>query len=126
TLDPRGIVAFDNLHLAAPRFRITRGSGRYDPNGPILFNADGWSADYGPLTARVTGTVAAPAVLLRAPHPGLGVGLADLEARIRGEKGAYAVRARGGSNYGPFAANVLVRAAKPLTVDVRNARIAGM
>lgn len=124
-LDPSGIVTFDNLRLAAPQFKILRGSGRYDPAGPLLLNADGYSNAYGPVFARVTGSLAAPIINLRAPRPGLGVGLADLQARIRGQGDAYAVTATGGTSYGPFTADVLVRTGRALTVDVRKARFAG-
>ncbi|MCW4463597.1 translocation/assembly module TamB domain-containing protein [Sphingomonas sp. BT-65] len=124
-LDPSGIITFDNLRLAAPQFKILRGSGRYDPTGPLLLNADGYSNAYGPVFARVTGSLTAPIVNLRAPRPGLGVGLANLEARIRGQGDAYAVVASGGTSYGPFTADVLVRTGRALTVDVRKARFAG-
>ena len=124
-LDPSGIVTFSNLKLAAPQFKIVRGSGRYDPAGRLALNADGLSNAYGPVTARVTGSMTAPVIDLRAPRPGLGVGLADLEARIRGQGDAWAVAAKGGTSYGPFTADVLVRTGQAMTVDVRTARFAG-
>lgn len=124
-LDPSGIINFSNLKLAAPQFKVLRGSGRYDPAGALLLNADAYSNSYGPLFARVSGSLSAPLVTLRAPRPGLGVGLADLNARIRGQNGAYAVTATGGTSYGPFTADVLVRTGRQLTVDVRKARFAG-
>lgn len=125
-LDPRGIVAISDVRMKAPDFRITRGSGRYDPAGPILIDADAVSNTYGPLTARVTGTLNAPEVLLKAPRPGLGVGLADLVARIKGRGGAYAVTASGGTDYGPFNADVVVHTGALLAVDVNSGRFAGM
>lgn len=125
-LGPTGIITFDNVRLRAPQFRVTSGSGRYDPRGPLLVNANAVSTQYGPLSARVTGTLTAPEVLLRAPRPGLGVGLADVEARIRGRGDSYAVTATGGSKYGPFDANVLVRTGAALTVDIQQAHFAGM
>lgn len=124
-LDPSGIINFSNLKLAAPRFKILRGSGRYDPAGALALNADAYSNSYGPLFARVSGSLSAPVVNLRAPRPGLGVGLANLNARVRGQNGAYAVTATGGTNYGPFSADVLVRTGRQLMVDVRKARFAG-
>lgn len=124
-LGPDGIISFSDLRVVAPRFRVTRGSGRYDPAGPLAFSADAFSTDYGPLFARVSGSLTAPVVNLRAPRPGVGVGLADLEARIRGQGEAYAVTATGGTDYGPFSADVLVRTGRQLTVDVRKARFAG-
>lgn len=124
-LDPSGIINFSNLKLAAPQFKVLRGSGRYDPAGAVLLNAGAYSNSYGPLFARVSGSLSAPLVTLRAPRPGLGVGLADLNARIRGQNGAYAVTATGGTSYGPFSADVLVRTGRQLSVDVRKARFAG-
>ncbi len=124
--DPDGIVTFRNLHLNAPQFRVTRGQGRYDPRGPLLVDADAYSTVYGPLFARVSGTATKPVVLLRAPRPGVGVGLVDLEAQVRGTGTAYDVKARGGTKYGPFSADLLVSPAKQLTVDIRNARFAGV
>ena len=122
---PDGIIRFSDLKVAAPLFRVTRGSGRYDPAGPLSLTADAWSNAYGPIFARVTGSMAKPVVNLRAPRPGLGVGLADLEARIVGNDGAYAVDAKGETSYGPLTADVLVRTGAQLKIDVRNARFAG-
>ncbi len=124
-LDPSGIIQFSNLKLAAPQFKVLNGSGRYDPAGALLLNANGYSNAYGPVTARVTGSLTAPVIALRAPRPGVGVGLVDLNATIRGRGDAYAIIATGGTNYGPFTADVLVRTEQTLTVDVRTARFAG-
>lgn len=117
--DPAGLVTFNNVRLAAPRLSIVRGGGRYDLNrGTILFTADAVSKDYGPIAARVQGTAAEPYVVLRAPRPGVGVGLADLEATIRGKGDAYAVLAKGGTDYGPFGVNLLVHTGKAMAIDV--------
>ena len=100
--DPNGLVTFRNLKLSAPKFRVTHGEGRYDlAKGTFLVNADAYSADYGPLSARVTGTATNPVVVLRAARPGVGIGLVNLDARVVGRNGAYAVTATGGTNYGP-------------------------
>lgn len=123
---PEGIISFSNLKLSAPQFRILRGSGRYDPAGPLLVNADAYSTQYGPLTARVSGSMAAPVVSLRAPRPGVGIGLVDLKADVRGQGDRYAIVASGGTNYGPFNANVLLSTAPRLTADIRSARFAGV
>ena len=123
---PTGVIRFSGVRLNAPQFRVTRGSGLYDPAGRILFEADAFSNQYGPLTARVTGSVATPVVVLRAARPGLGVGLANVQARIVGRGGAYAVTASGGTEYGPFTADVLVRPGAQLAVDVRRVVFAGI
>lgn len=122
---PDGIVRFSDLKVAAPLFRVIRGSGRYDPAGPLSLTADAWSNAYGPISARVTGSLLKPVVNLRAPRPGVGVGLTDLEARIVGDNGAYAVDAKGETSYGPFTADVLVRTGERLAIDVRAGRFAG-
>ncbi|WP_448659919.1 translocation/assembly module TamB domain-containing protein [Sphingomonas sp. CJ99] len=125
-LTPDNIVRFDNLRLSAPQFRITRGRGSYDFAGPLLVEADAVSTQYGPLSARVTGSVAQPVVLVRAPRPGVGIGLANLEARIRGNGDAYAIVATGGTDYGPFNANVLLNTAPRLTATIRDSVFAGI
>ncbi len=122
---PDGIVRFSDLKVAAPLFRVIRGSGRYDPAGPLSLTADAWSNAYGPIFARVTGSMAKPVVNLRAPRPGVGVGMTDLEARVVGNDGVYAVDAKGETSYGPFTADVLVRTGEQLKIDVRSGRFAG-
>ncbi|WP_445193298.1 translocation/assembly module TamB domain-containing protein [Sphingomonas sp. Tas61C01] len=122
-----GIATFRNLRLNAPLFRVTRGEGRFDPaTGSVLVDADAFSSQYGPLSARVTGSATAPVVVLRAARPGVGIGLVNLNARVVGRGGAYAVNATGGTNYGPFSADVLVRPGAQLTVDVRRVLFAGI
>lgn len=122
---PDGVIAIRNLRLSAPEFRITSGEGSYRPDGAIAFRGAAYSTQYGPLVASVTGTAQTPLVRLRATRPGLGVGLADVDATIRGTGAGYAVRATGGSSYGPFSADVLVRAGKgPLAIDINRARFA--
>ena len=124
---PEGIVTFRNLRMNAPQFRITRGEGRFNPaNGSVLVNADAYSTQYGPLSARVTGSADTPVVVLRAARPGVGIGLVDLNARVVGRGGAYAVTATGGTDYGPFTADVLVRPSPQLTVDVNRVVLAGI
>ncbi|GAA0674234.1 translocation/assembly module TamB domain-containing protein [Sphingomonas insulae] len=124
---PEGIVTFRNLRMSAPGFRITRGEGRFDPaNGSVLVNAEAYSAQYGPLSARVTGSATAPVVVLRAARPGVGIGLVNLNARVVGRNGAYAVTASGGTDYGPFTADVLVRPSPQLTVDVNRVVLGGI
>ncbi|WP_333572155.1 translocation/assembly module TamB domain-containing protein [Sphingomonas sp.] len=125
-LDPKGVIGIADVRVRAPQFRVLRGQGTYDPAGPIRITADAVSDRYGPLSARVTGTLNAPQLLLRAEKPGLGVGLAKVEAKVVGRGDAYAVTATGDSNYGPFNADVLVRTGKALAIQVNAARFAGM
>jgi translocation and assembly module TamB len=124
--DPNGIVTFRNLRLSAPKFRVLRGEGRYDPKGPLAVTADAFSSQYGPVSARVTGTIANPVVVVHAARPGVGVGLANVDARIVGRGGAYQVNATGGTKYGPFVADVLVRPSPSLSVDIHRVLFAGI
>ena len=125
--DPAGVVTFSGVRMNAPQFRVTRGQGRYVlGSGQLLVDADAYSTQYGPIAARITGTVLAPVVVVRAARPGLGVGLANVQARIVGRGGAYAVTASGGTNYGPFTADVLVRPGAQLAIDVRRVVFAGI
>lgn len=124
---PEGIATFRDLRVNAPQFRVTRGQGQFNPaTGAVLVDADAVSTQYGPLYARVTGSAAAPVVRLRAPRPGVGIGLANLDARVVGRGGAYQVNATGGTNYGPFDADVLVRPGNQLAVDIRRVLFAGI
>ena len=116
--DTNGLITFSNVKLTAPQFTLYRGAGRYAPNGQLLFAGDGFSKAYGPVSARVTGTASAPVIVIRAPRPGVGVGLSGLEATIRGKGDGYAVVAKGDTTYGAFGANVFIRAGKVLTIQV--------
>ena len=124
---PEGVVTFSGVRMSAPQFRITGGRGRFDPaTGAVAVEADAFSTQYGPVTARVSGTATAPVVLLRAARPGVGVGLVNVQARIVGRGGAYQVNASGRTNYGPFTADVLVRPGVQLAVDVHRVVFAGI
>jgi len=127
TFDPQGVLAVDRLRVNAPRFRVTSGSGFYRPNGQIGFNAAADSNQYGPLFLTVSGTVEQPLVRLRAPRPNVGIQLTDVDATVRGSPRGYAVNATGGSEYGPFNADVLIRSGSgPLAIDINKARFAGI
>jgi len=125
--DTNGLITFDNVKLSAPQFTMYRGAGRYAPDGRISFDGDGLSKAYGPVSAQVTGTASAPVIVIRAPRPGVGVGLSGLEATIRGQGDGYAVIAKGDTTYGPFGADLLIRTGKVLTVQVnQGTRFAGI
>lgn len=122
-----GVATIDRLNIAAPQFRLTGGSARYGLDGQIRFSGRGSSDQYGPLGVEVTGTVVRPLVRIAAARPGLGVGLADVTATIRGNDGLYAVTAQGTSDYGPFTADVDVATGGRLRIDVnRGTQFAGV
>ena len=126
--DPRGVATVANLRLTAPDFRVTSGSATYRlSDGAIVARAAGASKTYGPFTVDATGTVANPRVVLHASRPGVGIGLANLDATLTGSAAGYTIKATGTSDYGAFSADVLVRAGSgPLAVDIRQLLIAGV
>ncbi|AMO71124.1 translocation/assembly module TamB domain-containing protein [Sphingorhabdus sp. M41] len=119
--DTDGIARIKSLNVAAPSFRLTQGSGSYTPSGGINFAAKGMSDQYGPLGVKVSGSVARPVATIAAARPGLGVGMNNVVATIRGNAKGYAIIAAGNSDYGQFDANVDILAGSgPLTVDVNS------
>jgi translocation and assembly module TamB len=125
--DLAGGATVRNLRLTAPLLRITEGHGSYRPDGRIAFHAAGRSQTYGPVLLDVGGTIAKPTARLRAARPGVGLGLADVEATLDGTLGGYRVRARGQSDYGPFAADLLIRTGRgPTSFDIASASFAGV
>jgi translocation and assembly module TamB len=125
--DLAGGAVISNLRLTAPRFRVTSGSGYYRPDGRLAFRAAAQSVAYGPLLLDVSGTVARPVARLRAARPGLGVGLAGVEATLTGTRRGYRVRASGQSSYGPLAVDVLLNTSgSPMSFDITNATFAGI
>ena len=124
--DLAGGALVRNLRVRAPKLQVT-GAGSYRPDGRIAFHATGRSAAYGPLALDVSGTVTRPQARLRAARPGFGAGLANVEATLASIPAGYRIRATGGSDYGPLAADVTVRTGRgPLTVDIASATFAGI
>jgi translocation and assembly module TamB len=125
--DPQGTIAVRNLRLTAPSFRILSGEGTYRSDGRIAFNSAASSRQYGPLSVTVTGTAAQPLIHLKAARPSVGVQLTNVDAIVRGTGSGYAVKASGGSPYGQFNADVLIRSGKgPLAIDINRARFASI
>ena len=127
SFDPKGVFRVQDLRVGAPKFRLSGGQGSYLPDGRIAFTAQGSSTQYGPLALAVSGTAERPLIKIRASRPNVGVQLTDVVATIRGTGTGYAVTANGGSPYGPFNADVLIRTGGgPLTIDIHRARFAGV
>ncbi|WP_327752452.1 translocation/assembly module TamB domain-containing protein [Sphingobium sp. SJ10-10] len=126
-MTPEGKFTLAGLKGAAPNFKVHSGSGSYDTDGAISFDAKASSRQYGPLALTVRGTMERPQAVLRAARPNIGVQLHDVVAKLHGEAAGYRLETIGGSPYGPFFANVLIRTAKgPLIVDITRARFAGV
>ncbi|MEA5413358.1 hypothetical protein VB737_16455, partial [Synechococcus sp. BA-120 BA3] len=114
-----GVGRVTSLTVAAPSFRLTQGRGSYSTDGQIRFTARGSSNQYGPLGVDVSGTVTRPVVTVTADRPGLGVGMSNVVATIRGDGESYAVTGNGDTDYGAFVADVNVFAGNgPLAVAV--------
>ena len=126
-MTPEGKFTLAGLKGAAPNFTIHSGSGSYGADGQVAFDAAASSKQYGPLALTVRGTMERPQAVLRASRPNVGMQLSDVVAKLNGEAAGYRLEATGGSPYGPFFANVLIRTAKgPLTIDIAKARFAGV
>lgn len=122
-----GIVRFSGLRLTAPRLRVTGGQGSYAPNGQIRLTARADSTDYGPVGVQLAGTISDPRAEVTAPRPGLGIGLANLVARVTGAPNGYRLAATGDTDYGPLTADVvLLTASGPLTIDVERGDLSGI
>jgi translocation and assembly module TamB len=118
--DSNGVASVDRLNVSAPQFRMMGGRGTYDANGAIRFSARGTSDQYGPLGVNVTGSVARPRIEVAAAKPGMGIGLANVVATIRGDNGTYMIDGEGLSDYGPLDFDLAVMTARgPLAVEVR-------
>lgn len=125
-IDPGGTIRVDDIRLSSPQLTVTSGQGVYRPDGTLNFTLAGRSAQYGPLTVSITGSVSQPNVRLRAESPGFGIGLRGVEADIRATPEGYAIRATGLSDYGPFEADVTILSRRgPLTIDVHRLTFAG-
>jgi translocation and assembly module TamB len=126
-MTPEGKFTLAGLKGAAPNFRVHSGSGSYDTDGAVTFDAAATSRQYGPLAVSVRGTMERPQAVMLAPRPNVGVQLSNVVAKLNGEAAGYRLEATGGSAYGPFFANVLIRTANgPLTIDIARARFAGV
>ncbi|MCC6829507.1 MAG: translocation/assembly module TamB domain-containing protein [Novosphingobium sp.] len=121
-----GVVRFAALRLNAPLLRVTGGSGSYAPDGRIALNADAVSSQYGPVGVRVTGTIANPQAHVTATRPGLGIGLADLDAQITGAPGGYRLKATGATDYGPLTADVVLGLEGATTLRIDSADLGGI
>lgn len=122
-----GTIRFTDLRLEAPLVRVIGGRGSYSPDGRIAIGADAVSQKYGAIGVRVAGTIADPNAVLTAERPGLGIGLANLTARVDGARNGYRLNATGDTDYGPLQADVtLLTSGGPLTLQINSAQFAGL
>jgi translocation and assembly module TamB len=122
-----GDMILNNFKGTSPSFNLTA-QGRYAlKGGGITLKAQATSKQYGHLAANVSGTASNPKVVLTAASPGLGLELREVVATLTTSKVGYEVRAEGASAYGPLLADVDIRSGEgPLTLDINQARVAGI
>lgn len=121
-----GVVRFSALRLTAPDLRVTGGQGMWSPDGRIALTANGASDRYGAIGVRVAGTIADPDAHITAERPDLGVGLANLDARITGARGGYRLDLTGDTDYGPLRADVTLGTGKALSLQINSANLSGV
>ena len=121
-----GMVRFANLRLEAPDLRVTGGSGSYSPDGRLALNANGVSDRYGRIGVKVAGTMSNPDARVTADRPDLGIGLANLNARITGAKSGYRLNMTGDTDYGPLVADVTLGTRGATRLDINKANLSGV
>lgn len=122
-----GIIRFSNLRMTAPLLRVTSGQGSYSPDGRVQLSARANSTEYGPVGVELAGTITDPRATVTAARPGLGIGLANLVARITGAPNGYRLAATGETDYGPLSADVvLLMATGPMTIDIERGDLSGI
>lgn len=121
-----GTFRLSNLRLEAPLLRVVGGSGSYFADGRIALNANATSRQYGKIGVRVAGTIANPKASITAERPDLGIGLANLEARVTGAKGGYRLDVTSDTDYGPLTADVTLGTSGGTSLTINRAELAGI
>jgi translocation and assembly module TamB len=102
------------------------GSGSLSANDTLRATAGGTSRAYGPFTVAAAGPVATPVIDLTLAKPGLGIGLAQVTARLTPVAAGWHFDTQGQTSYGPIAGNGTLRTGPPLTLDLDKLSLAGM
>ena len=121
-----GTARFANLRLESPLLRIVSGEGSYTQDGRIALVADARSQQYGAVNVRVAGTLDNPDARIRADNPDFGIGLANVDARIRGARGGYRLDVTGDTDYGPLTADVTLGLQGATSIQINSANLAGV
>ncbi|MFN3747300.1 MAG: translocation/assembly module TamB domain-containing protein [Sphingorhabdus sp.] len=127
-ISDNGIVQINSASLITPKLRMDRGRGRYVlASGAISFAGNGYSRDYGPVGLALSGTLAAPVAKITAQRPGMGIGLADVNALVRRSGTGLAILFDAQSDYGPIDGDLdVILGRDALVLDVRRADFSGI
>ena len=123
---PDGLIRFSGLRLESPQLRVTGGAGSYAPSGQIVLDADAVHRQYGPVGLKLTGTLDNPQAHVMAARPGLGIGLANLDALVTAAPGGYQLKAKGDTDYGPLTADVILGTGRATTLQITSANLGGI
>ena len=121
-----GLVRFSNLQMTAPDLKVRGGRGFWSPDGRISLVADGTSDRYGAIGVRVAGTIGDPDAHITADKPNLGIGLANLDARVTGARGGYNLALTGDTDYGPLKADVTLGMGQAMSLQINEANLSGV
>jgi len=122
-----GVTRLSNMRLSSPLVSVDAGEGTFGADGTLDITASGVSDDYGPLGLQLAGTATNPVATINAPSPGLGVGLTNVAAQVRGEGQSYTINAVGETDFGPFSALVSADFANgPATLDIKASDLGGI
>ncbi len=118
-IPPTGDLFFSNARLTSPAMTLT-GSGARARDGIYRIAARGRHREYGPLELRVVGPIDKPDIDVRLLSPGMGVGLADVNARLTPLPEGWTLNAAGQTTYGPanLRGRLVTRPGQPLVVDI--------
>jgi translocation and assembly module TamB len=119
-------VALPDLRFSSPGLTL-RGAGQRSAAGAISLDASGSARAAGPVAVALRGTLDAPDIRLKLARPGLGIGLADVDAHIVSAAAGWRFDASAASTYGPITARgVALTGAGPITLRVESASLLGL
>ncbi|MEJ2458828.1 MAG: translocation/assembly module TamB [Novosphingobium sp.] len=121
-----GVMRLSEIRLTAPDLRLTNGQGNWSTDGRIALTTKGVSERYGAVGVRVTGTIRDPDAHVTAEHPGLGIGLAHLDARVTGDTHGYRLVLTSDTDYGPLQADVTLGLEKVTSLTINRANLSGV
>jgi translocation and assembly module TamB len=126
-IPPTGEVFFNNARVTSPAVTMT-GRGMRARNGAFTIDGQGRATRYGPLNVRLVGPIEKPDIDVRLIRPGFGVGLADVNARLRPLPEGWTLDADGRTTYGPatLRGRLITRPGQPLVVDVAELKAVGL